>query len=128
MRKQDLIDAIAAQQNLPKRQVTMVVDATFNAIRDAMANGDKVTLTGFGSFEVVQRNEREGRNPRTGQTITIAARRSPAVPRWLRAEACGRRRRQRRLIAHRRGEQGGGALLRGAPPPFCAIAGGRGVG
>jgi len=77
MRKQDLIDAIAAQQNLPKRQVTLVVDATFNAIRDAMANGDKVTLTGFGSFEVVQRNEREGRNPRTGQTITIAARRSP---------------------------------------------------
>ena len=77
MRKQDLIDAIAAQQNLPKRQVTMVVDATFNAIRDAMANADKVTLTGFGSFEVVQRNEREGRNPRTGQTITIAARRSP---------------------------------------------------
>lgn len=85
MRKQDLIDAIVAQENLEKLpkdqvlkgQVTRIVDATFNVIRDAMAKGDKVTLTGFGSFEVVQRNEREGRNPRTGQTITIAARKSP---------------------------------------------------
>ena len=77
MRKQDLIDAVAAEQNLPKRQVGMVVDAVFNAIRDAMAEGEKVTLTGFGSFEVVHRNEREGRNPRTGKTITIAARKAP---------------------------------------------------
>jgi DNA-binding protein HU-beta len=77
MRKQDLIDAVAAEQNLPKRQVGMVVDAVFNAIRDAMAQGEKVTLTGFGSFEVVHRNEREGRNPRTGKTITIAARKAP---------------------------------------------------
>ncbi len=77
MRKQDLIDAIAAENNLPKRQVNTIVDATFNAIRDAMAKGDKVTITGFGSFEVVHRNEREGRNPRTGKAITIAARKAP---------------------------------------------------
>lgn len=77
MRKQDLVDAIAAEHNLPKRQVSMVVDATFNKIRDAMAAGDKVTVTGFGSFEVVHRNEREGRNPRTGKSITIAARNAP---------------------------------------------------
>ena len=73
MRKQDLIDAVSAKSNLPKRQVAMVVDATFNAIRDAMAEGEKVTLTGFGSFEVAQRNEREGRNPRTGETVKIPA-------------------------------------------------------
>ena len=77
MRKQDLIDAIAAENNLPKRQVNMVVDAVFNKIRDAMAAGEKVTLTGFGSFEVVHRNEREGRNPRTGETMEIAASRVP---------------------------------------------------
>jgi DNA-binding protein HU-beta len=77
MRKQDLIDAVSAKSNLPKRQVAMVVDATFNAIRDAMAEGQKVTMTGFGSFEVAQRNEREGRNPRTGEKIKIGARRVP---------------------------------------------------
>jgi DNA-binding protein HU-beta len=73
MRKQDLIDAVSAKSNLPKRQVAMVVDATFNAIRDAMSEGQKVTMTGFGSFEVAQRNEREGRNPRTGEKIAIPA-------------------------------------------------------
>ena len=71
MRKQDLIDAVSAKSNLPKRQVAMVIDATFNAIRDAMAEGQKVTMTGFGSFEVAQRNEREGRNPRTGEKMKI---------------------------------------------------------
>jgi DNA-binding protein HU-beta len=77
MRKQDLVKEVASKSNMSPRQVAMVVDATFDAIRDAMANGDKVTLTGFGSFEVAQRNEREGRNPRTGEKITIAARKAP---------------------------------------------------
>lgn len=77
MRKQDLVKEIAGKSNLPPRQVAMVVDATFDAIRDAMARGEKVTLTGFGAFEVAQRNEREGRNPRTGERITIAARKAP---------------------------------------------------
>ena len=77
MRKQDLVKEIAYKSNMSPRQVQTVVDATFDAIRDAMARGEKVTLTGFGSFEVAQRNEREGRNPRTGARITIGARRSP---------------------------------------------------
>lgn len=77
MRKQDLIKEVASKSNMSPRQVQLVVDATFDAIRDAMAKGDKVTLTGFGSFEVAQRNEREGRNPRTGEKITIGARKSP---------------------------------------------------
>ncbi len=77
MRKQDLVKEIASKSNMSPRQVQTVVDATFDAIRDAMSRGEKVTLTGFGSFEVAQRNEREGRNPRTGERITIGARRSP---------------------------------------------------
>ena len=77
MRKQDLVREVAEKAKMPPRQVQAVVDATFAAIRDAMAKGEKVTLTGFGSFEVAQRGEREGRNPRTGQRITIAARKAP---------------------------------------------------
>ncbi|MDP9375820.1 MAG: HU family DNA-binding protein [Chloroflexota bacterium] len=77
MRKQDLVKEVASKSNMSPRQVQTVVDATFDAIRDAMSRGEKVTLTGFGSFEVAQRNEREGRNPRTGERITIGARRSP---------------------------------------------------
>ena len=77
MRKQDLVKEVSGKSNLSPRQVQAVVDATFAAIRDAMARGEKVTLTGFGSFEVAQRNEREGRNPRTGEKITIGARRTP---------------------------------------------------
>lgn len=77
MRKQDLVKEVASKSDLPPRQVQAVVDATFDAIRDAMAKGEKVTLTGFGSFEVAQRNEREGRNPRTGAKITIGARKAP---------------------------------------------------
>ena len=77
MRKQDLVKEVASKSNMSPRQVQTVVDATFDAIRDAMAKGEKVTLTGFGSFEVVQRNEREGRNPRTGEKITIGARKAP---------------------------------------------------
>ena len=77
MRKQDLVKEVAGKSNMSPRQVQMVVDATFDAIRDAMAKGEKVTLTGFGSFEVAQRNEREGLNPRTGEKITIGARKAP---------------------------------------------------
>jgi DNA-binding protein HU-beta len=84
MRKQDLIDAVSAKSNLPKRQVAMVIDATFNAIRDAMAEGQKVTMTGFGSFEVAQRNEREGQPAHRREDQD---RRPPraAIPRRLRA-------------------------------------------
>jgi len=77
MRKKQLIEQVASKSNMSPRQVQTIVDATFGAIRDAMAKGEKVTLTGFGSFEVVQRNEREGRNPRTGTKIKIAARKAP---------------------------------------------------
>jgi DNA-binding protein HU-beta len=78
MRKQDLIDTLAAHhKDLTKKQVSQLVEDTFQTIRNSLAQGQKVTITGFGSFEVVNRNEREGRNPRTGKKITIAARKAP---------------------------------------------------
>lgn len=78
MRKQDLVKAVASSTNMPEGQVSNVVQATFDAIRDSLANGEEVTVTGFGSFRISERGAREGRNPQTGDRITIAARKSPS--------------------------------------------------
>ncbi|HEX7104294.1 MAG TPA: HU family DNA-binding protein, partial [Nitrolancea sp.] len=64
--------------NQPETQVTAVVNATFNAIQDALAKGDEVALTGFGTFRISERGSREGRNPQTGERITIPSRKSPS--------------------------------------------------
>ncbi len=78
MRKQDLVKSVAGQTNLPESQVSKVVDATFSSIRDSLAQGEEVTITGFGSFRISERGAREGRNPQTGNRITIPARKSPS--------------------------------------------------
>jgi DNA-binding protein HU-beta len=78
MRKSDLVKAVAAGVNQPESQVTAVVNATFNAIQDALAKGDEVALTGFGTFRISERGSREGRNPQTGERITIPSRKSPS--------------------------------------------------
>lgn len=78
MRKQDLVKNVAGTTNMPESQVSNVIQATFDSIRDALANGDEVTITGFGSFRISERGAREGRNPQTGERITIAARKSPS--------------------------------------------------
>jgi DNA-binding protein HU-beta len=78
MRKQDLVKEVAGTTNLPESQVNNVIQATFDSIRDALAKGDEVTITGFGSFRISERGAREGRNPQTGERITIAARKSPS--------------------------------------------------
>lgn len=78
MRKQDLVKAVAGQTNMPEKQVESVVSATFDAIRDGLAAGEEVTITGFGSFRISERGAREGRNPRTGERIMIAARKTPS--------------------------------------------------
>jgi DNA-binding protein HU-beta len=78
MRKSDLVKTVAAGVNQPETQVTAVVNATFNAIQDALANGDEVALTGFGTFRISERGSREGRNPQTGERITIPSRKSPS--------------------------------------------------
>lgn len=77
MRKQDLIKSVVAKVKLPAGQVEKVFDGIFDEIRDAMAKGEKVSLTGFGTFEVAERNERDVRNPRTGEKIRIGASKAP---------------------------------------------------
>lgn len=72
MNKAQLIDAIAEKANLTKADAKKALDAFVDATSDALKNGDRVALIGFGSFSVAARSARTGRNPQTGQTITIA--------------------------------------------------------
>ncbi len=78
MTKNELIDVVAKEAALSKKQADAAVSAALDAVADALANDDKVALFGFGSFEVKTRGEREGRNPATGEKITIAASKSIA--------------------------------------------------
>ncbi len=73
MNKTELINAIASQAGLSKAQAGEAVDAFTDSITKALKKGDKVTLVGFGTFSVVHKKAREGRNPKTGKTIKIAA-------------------------------------------------------
>ena len=73
MNKAELISAIAAESKLSKVVVRKALDATLKSISDALVAGDKVSLIGFGTFSVAERGERQGINPSTKQTITIAA-------------------------------------------------------
>lgn len=77
MRKQDLVRAVADATETSEAQSTKVVNAVFEAIEESLAKGDDVTVSGFGSFKVVERSARSGRNPQTGEPMTIAARKSP---------------------------------------------------
>ncbi|RCJ37039.1 DNA-binding protein [Nostoc minutum NIES-26] len=78
MNKGELVDAVAAKANMTKKQADEVISAFLEVVTEAVANGEKVTLVGFGSFERRERSEREGRNPKTKETITIGATRVPA--------------------------------------------------
>jgi DNA-binding protein HU-beta len=78
MNKSDLISAIAAKADITKKDAEAAVNALTDVIAEALKAGDKVQLVGFGTFEVKERAEREGRNPKTGETIKIAASKSPA--------------------------------------------------
>lgn len=74
MNKNELVSAIAAKvDGLSKEQAKKALDATIEAITEALKAGDKVALIGFGTFAVAERGERTGKNPRTGEAITIAA-------------------------------------------------------
>ena len=73
MKKVELVEAVATKAGLTKADATRAIDATFETITCALKNGDKVPLIGFGTFGVSLRNERTARNPRTGETITIPA-------------------------------------------------------
>ncbi|OAI01243.1 DNA-binding protein HU [Methylomonas methanica] len=78
MNKSELIDAIATHAQLTKADAGQALDGLVKIIESALKNGDTVTLVGFGSFEVKERAERKGRNPQTGQEITIAAAKLPS--------------------------------------------------
>ena len=78
MKKSDISNHVAADTSLSKADAEGAVNAVLSAISDALARGESVTIAGFGTFSVKDRPERTGRNPRTGETITIAASRTPS--------------------------------------------------
>lgn len=78
MNKQDLINAIAKETGLTKRDSTAALDATIKTIVKALSKGEDVQLIGFGKFEVRNRAARKGRNPQTGEAIQIPATKAPA--------------------------------------------------
>ncbi len=73
--KADLADALFEEVGLNKREAKEFVDAWFEVIRDALEAGDHVKLSGFGNFQLRDKNQRPGRNPKTGEEIPISARR-----------------------------------------------------
>ncbi len=77
MNKAELIEQVASQTGLTKRTSGKAVDTVVSAISDCLARGEKVTLVGFGTFGVRQRKARTGRNPQTGETIQIPAKKVP---------------------------------------------------
>lgn len=78
MNKGELVDAVAEKASVTKKQADAVLSAALEAIMEAVSDGDKVTLVGFGSFESRERKAREGRNPKTGDKMEIPATRVPA--------------------------------------------------
>ena len=78
MNKTELIEAIANETGLKKKDAEAAFAATIYAIETTLAKGEKVQLVGFGTFETKTRAAREGRNPKTGETIKIAASKYPA--------------------------------------------------
>lgn len=78
MNKTELVAAVADKANLTKKDADAAVAAVLEAVKDALADGDKVSLVGFGTFSVKERAARTGLNPRTKEAITIPAAKVPA--------------------------------------------------
>jgi len=78
MNKTELIAAVAEKTDLSKKDADAAVSAGLGAITDALKAGDKIQLVGFGTFEVRNRAAKQGRNPRTGETMTVPASKVPA--------------------------------------------------
>ncbi|WEA46132.1 HU family DNA-binding protein [Priestia aryabhattai] len=78
MKKAELIDAVAIKSELTKQDTKKAVDALFETISNTFANEEKIQLIGFGTFEVRERAARTGRNPQTGEEMTIPASKVPA--------------------------------------------------
>ena len=78
MTKADLIAQVAANTEMTKKDADKAVNAMFEALSKALADGEKITISGFGTFEVRERSERIGRDPRTSEEIIIPASKTPA--------------------------------------------------
>jgi DNA-binding protein HU-beta len=78
MNKAELIERVAESTGKTKKEAGLLVDTVFQAISEALSNGEKVTLIGFGNFEVKERPARTGRNPQTGEEIQIEASKVPS--------------------------------------------------
>lgn len=76
MKKVELVEAVATKTGLTKSDSSKALDAVFEVITEALVKGDKVPLVGFGTFDISERAAREGRNPRTGEKVEIAARKA----------------------------------------------------
>ncbi|MBE5101452.1 HU family DNA-binding protein [Priestia aryabhattai] len=77
MKKAEFVEAVASKSELTKQEAKKAVDAVFETISTTLAKGEKVQLVGFGTFEVRERAERTGRNPQTGEEMTIPATKVP---------------------------------------------------
>ncbi|MBQ4869652.1 HU family DNA-binding protein [Priestia megaterium] len=78
MNKAELVDAVATKSELTKQDSKKAVDTLFETISNTLAKEEKIQLVGFGTFEIRERAERTGRNPQTGEQMTIPASKSPA--------------------------------------------------
>ncbi|MCH5191233.1 MAG: HU family DNA-binding protein [Oscillospiraceae bacterium] len=78
MNKTELVAAVAEKAGLSKKDADAAVAAVVTAVTDALVNGEKVQLIGFGTFETRERAEKQARNPRTGETMTVPATKVPA--------------------------------------------------
>ena len=78
MTKSDLIAAVATKLGSSKKDSEKAVSAVLASVTEALANGESVQLVGFGTFEIRERAEKQGRNPRTGETMTVPASKVPA--------------------------------------------------
>ena len=77
MTKAELVEKVANQINLTKKQTEVVVNTVFSSITDSLADGKKVENRGFGSFRIRQRNARVGRNPKSGQKVDVPSKKVP---------------------------------------------------
>ena len=77
MTKAQLIDEVARVADLSRKHAELIIDIFFQSIVNALERGEKIELRGFGSFRIRQRNARQGRNPKTGETVSVPAKRIP---------------------------------------------------
>ena len=77
MTKAQLIDEVARVADLSRKHAELIIDIFFQSIVSALEKGEKIELRGFGSFRIRQRNARQGRNPKTGETVHVPAKRIP---------------------------------------------------